>query len=155
MRLGDVFVWTNYPNPRDGNIKDRWFVFLGETGPADPDPVTVVYQTTTTRFDHYEAHERRAGCSVVRFEPESSPFDAPCLIDLGSFPPEVRPRKILEDAADDLVLKGTLDLKIVREIYDKLADSQKWPRNAIMIVRASLERAGMTALKKPKSSKFF
>ena len=31
LRIGDVFMWSNYQHVRDPHKKDRWFIYLGET----------------------------------------------------------------------------------------------------------------------------
>jgi len=30
MRVGDIYIWHFYPHQKDGEVKDRWFLFLGE-----------------------------------------------------------------------------------------------------------------------------
>jgi len=30
MRVGDIYIWHSFPHQKDGEVKDRWFLFLGE-----------------------------------------------------------------------------------------------------------------------------
>ncbi|GHV31028.1 hypothetical protein FACS1894167_12750 [Synergistales bacterium] len=83
----------NYPYQKDHEVKDRWFVYLGEEK-SDPlesneELIRVIAVTTTAQIERYEAPDKRFERPHVKFEPRPDlRFTAPCVLDL-SFNPDV------------------------------------------------------------------
>ena len=63
MKTGSVFCWKNYPFQKDGEPKDRWFVYLGEIKPdpleTNPELVAIIAPTTTAQVEFYEGGRER------------------------------------------------------------------------------------------------
>jgi hypothetical protein len=69
MRVGDIYIWHSYPHQKDGEVKDRWFLFLGEVrnDPFDDDSAVYVVFPTKVRT-------KSLSSIPIHFPPFSKPF---------------------------------------------------------------------------------
>ncbi|MCL4384752.1 MAG: hypothetical protein M1326_00350 [Cyanobacteria bacterium] len=52
MQVGQLFLWNNFPHPKDNNQKPRIFIFLGKSNIFLP-PVIAYIITFTSQTQHY------------------------------------------------------------------------------------------------------
>jgi len=63
MRAGTLILWDNYPDQRDGQIKPRYFIYLGK---VDNYPIMANLTYITTQKQYYEEYGDRCSHSILR-----------------------------------------------------------------------------------------
>ena len=148
MRSGTVIRWDRFPYPKyGGERKARWFVCLGDTGPL-LEPIIVHLCTTTTQKSDFQKGGRRSSHRCYLIEAEVSPFEEDCLIDFDESPYQIERRQLEGNSL--IEVKGVLDEKTLKAVYDGILQSRFYSRRVLMDIHASLNRVGITGLKKPK-----
>lgn len=148
MDAGTVFRWNNFPDPRYGTeIKARWFICLGDSGPFAV-TITVYLCTTTTQIEKYQAGGPRHGHDhhVLKASPQL--FDADCVIDFEEAPYAKAEQEILGNP--DIEIKGRLDEQTLRMIWNRIVRSDRYSLKILHDIHASYNRIGITGIKKPK-----
>lgn len=155
VKVGDVFIWKDYPYQADQQVKRRWFVCLGEVkeDPLETDSrlVQIIAPTTTTQTGHYLSDGHREGHPVVLFSRASGyGFTTDCLLDLG-MEPAVWQRAEVESKHREgkILVKGTLPDKVLRDIYFKVCASRSYAPKLKRQIKANLNAAGITGLLNP------
>lgn len=151
MKPGTVFRWENFPYPKFGSeIKSRWFICLGDSGPFSS-PILAHLCTSTTKIQDFQSGGKRASHRHLLLQPTNTPFEVECLIDfdegLHSYP-----KKDLTGNSE-IQIKGELDTKILVCIFNKLVLSRFISFQVLMDIHTSLNNIGITGLKKPKKTK--
>ncbi len=82
FKVGTVFKWKQYPYPQDNILKNRWFVYLGESSKLDEHAIFAYICTTTTQLHHYESNGDRASHGFIKFEKGKYNFDETSILDL-------------------------------------------------------------------------
>jgi hypothetical protein len=146
MKPGDVFKWVNFPYPKYGEeIKSRWFIYLGQTNPF-LDPIISHICTTTTSKEDFEKGGRRRSHKCLRFEKGKFPFDQICLLDFDEIPYSFPKRELEENT--NIEIKGKLDEKTIRTIYEGIYFSRLYSPKVKRDLRESLNLIGITGLRK-------
>ncbi len=155
MRVGDIYIWHSYPRQKDGEIKDRWFLFLGEVRnvPFDDDPsIYVVSPTATTRLEYYEQGAHREKHLYFCFRKDSGfGFEKDCILDV-TLPPEHWPKRIFLDFESKGLIekKGELPKDILEKIYNKILLSSAYSYIEKENIKRNLnQELGLTGLRKP------
>ena len=145
LRVGTVFKWLDFPHPDDKHIKDRFFLYLGETGYGES-PVLIYICTTTTRFEHYEAGAARSRNQIHRFESGAYGFEQECILDLE------RVRSFTEDDLEGqrIEILGSLPHHELRQIYLKIVDCRKIYNKVKKDIFFAFRKAGVSGLKPPR-----
>jgi hypothetical protein len=145
---GDVFRWKDFPYPRIGSeVKARWFIYFGNTN-VFLDPVRVHLGTTTTNRQDFQKGGRRESHRHFLFEKGKHPFAKECLLDFDE-DPDAFPKKELENNPD-IELKGPLDVKTLRRIYEGIYQSKRYsPKIKEDIYFSLKDIPGIGSLKKP------
>ncbi len=149
LKVGTVFIWKNFPFPRHGEVKNRYFIYLGDsssllTPTISASVITYISTTTTPKIDlKYEIKD------YYYFNANESPFDKDCIMyfDQFSFYNNV-PKSFLENS-ENIQIKGKLKTNVLKEIYNKILKS-KYPKNAKIDIYDSFKRDNITGLKAPK-----
>lgn len=145
---GTVFVWKNYPYPRYGaEIKNRWFIYLGETGPFSQ--IAYVYiSSTTTQVSKYDSYQSREKHSKFKFDVNNFPlFDEECVIDFFEKPYEIK-REWFEKEKDNIEEKGKLRQDTMKMIYGSFQRAGVCSKIMLQDIRESFNRAEITGLSK-------
>jgi hypothetical protein len=143
---GDVFRWVSFPYPQIGQeIKSRWFIYLGNTTPF-LHPVIAHICTTTTVKEDFEKGGRRESHGCFRFERGKYPFDQECLLDFDEEPYSFSKQEL--ESHKDIEVKGTLDHRTLRDIYEGIYRSNQYSRKIKADIRESLNQIGITSLRK-------
>lgn len=151
MKPGTVFRWENFPYPRIGSeIKPRWFIYLGDTGPFFS-PILAHLCTTTTQIQDFQSGGKRAGHRYLPLQPTNTPFELEGLIDYDEGLHSC-PKKDLSENPE-IQIKGELDAKILVSIYNGLASSHSISFQVLMDIHTGLNKVGITGLKMPKRPK--
>lgn len=148
MKPGTIFRWDNFPFPKIGDeIKPRWFICLGDTGLLSC-PVFVHICTTTTAMDDFKHGGKRESHRVFRFEKKRYPcFSEDCILDF-----DERPYFELQGALEsnkDIEIMGELDKQTLKSIYEGVLRSQFYSPRILLDIHTSLNRIGITGLRKP------
>jgi hypothetical protein len=150
LAIGTVFRWDHFPLPRYGDeIKPRWFIYLGETGPFSQ--IAIIYiATTTTQKAPFEAGGERCKHDIFRFDTKQFPeFEENCILDFDEAPHAIGKEKFLK-ATGDVVNKGTLKETTLRMIYNRFLQSGSCSKMIMQDIHDSYNKAGIAGLKKPK-----
>jgi len=81
MQIGELFLWDEFPYPKDGNPKPRLFIFLGKSSIFFP-PIIYYIATFTSQTKYYELHGKREKNTIVKFKQEEFNLDSESVIDL-------------------------------------------------------------------------
>jgi len=150
LEIGTVFRWDNFPLPRyGGEIKPRWFIYLGETGPFSQ--IAIIYiATTTTQKAPYEVGGDRCKHDIFRFDIRQFPeFGEDCILDFDQAPYPIDKDRFLK-ASCDIVHKGILKEATLRMIYNRFSQSGSCSKVMMQDIHDSYNNAGIAGLKKPK-----
>ena len=153
IEVGTVFRWDKFPLPRHGSeIKARWFIYVGSSGPFAQ--IHVLYLcTTTTQLQNFQAFGDRQSHSYFTFETNQFPmFDQDCVIDFDEKPYLVNPSKLIAHQKD-IFIKGKLGEQTLRMIYNRLLRSMPLSPMELNDIHDSFNKAGITGLKRPKHRK--
>lgn len=148
MKPGTVFKWNKFPYPKyGGEIKPRWFIYLGDTGFLST-PIIAHFCTTTTSLDDFKPGGNRASHKHLFLRNAKYPFfDEDCILDYDEAPyPEEK--KVLENNKD-IEVKGQLDRECLKTIYNGILRSEHYPRKIVLDIHTSLNQIGVTGLTKP------
>lgn len=150
IEIGTVFRWNRFPLPHYGaEIKPRWFIYLGESGPFSPKDF-IYLATTTTQKAHFEKGGDRSHHNFFRFETRQFPvFEDDCILDFDEAPYAIEKERFLK-AKDDITHKGSLGEGTLRMIYKRFLMSGSCSKMIMSNIHDSYNRAGITGLKKPK-----
>lgn len=150
LAIGTVFRWDHFPTPRfGGEIKPRWFIYLGETGPFSQ-IASIYIATTTTQKAPYEAGGDRRNHDIFRFDTKQFPeFEEDCIIDFDQAPYAIEKNQFVK-AACDIACKGVLKETTVRMIYNRFIRSGSCSKITLQDIHDSYNRADITGLQKPK-----
>lgn len=143
-----MFRWKDFPGPRGGEVKARWFIYLGDSGYFSQ--VLIAYIcTTTTQIHYFQAGGDRISHDHFLFKKvPNSPFEEECILDFDE-PPHTLRKSILENNPS-IEEKGKLDEQTLRMIYNRLCRSSAYSRVILRDIHDSFNKAGITGLKKPK-----
>lgn len=150
LEVGTLLRWNHFPWPRYGTeIKPRWFICLGETGPFSQ--ISFIYlATTTTQIEHFQPGGTRTGHNKFKFETRQFAFfDDDCILDYDDPPYAIKKQDLLNHLAD-LEVKGKLNEQTLRMIYNNLLKSDSYSKMVLLDLHNSFNNAGITGLKKPK-----
>jgi len=147
FKVGTVFKWKQYPYPHDNILKDRWFVYLGESSILDEHTIFAYICTTTTQLQHYEPNGDRASHDFIKFEKGKYDFNKTCILDL--FFKESLEKSKLENS-QEIEFKFFLDKETMKRIYNKIYISKHFSKKEKRRIYESYNRNGITGIKKPK-----
>ncbi len=148
MRVGTVFIWNDFPDRRlGGELKPRWFVYLGDTGKLQY-PIIAYIQTTTTQISDFEPGGNRCKHIHQMFKAEKTPFEIDCVIDF-SIPFFEYQKEDLEKNPQ-IEIKGELNAEILKVLYSKMRKSAQYSKMVLLDIHSSYNLVGITGLKKPK-----
>jgi len=149
LKPGTIFKWKDFPYPQfGGEIKTRWFICLGDSGPLTS-PIIAHICTTTTSISDFEKGGKKFPHRFFRFDKTKYPFEQNCFLVLDyDEPPYSEDLKSLE-ANQNIEIKGDLSPQDLRAIYNGILSSSFYSRKILSDIHASLNRIGITGLRKP------
>lgn len=117
MKPGTIFRWIDFPYPKFGDeVKPRWFIYLGDTGPF-LNPVIVHICTTTTSLSEYCKGGNRESHKCLHFnDPKKYPFEQECILDLDEAPFPIEINEIKDNPK--IEIKGELPSDDLKNIYN-------------------------------------
>ncbi len=82
MIIGDVFIWNDFPYPKYGPPKPRWFIFLGDSCILNGNVGYAYLISPTKQVDKYiEKYKDEKDYSYLVFNKNEYGFLKKCLID--------------------------------------------------------------------------
>jgi hypothetical protein len=148
MEAGTVFKWNNFKDRKyGGELKPRWFIYLGDTGILT-NPIIAHISTTTTNKAAFEPGGSRYNHSICNFYARETPFEDDSILDINeAYYPIERDR--LENNPD-IEIKGRLTDDQMRMIYNRFRSSDQFSKKVLLDMHESFNKAGIIGLKKPK-----
>ncbi len=148
LNVGDVIWWNEFPYPKDGGIKARWFIYLGRSSVFHA-PIFTYLCTTTTQIEKFESGGPRTGHASKRFDIKNFPvFDRECVLDFDEELYEIN-ENIIDRHRFNIEIKGSLDENTMRNIYKQLLRSGICSKVILRDIHESYNRDGITGLKRP------
>jgi hypothetical protein len=149
LNVGDVILWHDFPYPKSGDIKDRWFIYLGRT-PIFSMPVFAFLCTTTTQAQHFAPGGDRSSHSYKRFDVCSFPqFEQDCILDY-----DEELHSVTEETVDrcqaQIEHRGQLDKNTMRNIYKQYSRPGVVSPIILRDIASSFNQDGIEGLKRPK-----
>lgn len=147
MKPGDVFLWKDFPYPnKGGDIKPRWFIYLGNAGIFET-PIFAYICTTTTQIDDFQKGGKREKHRHFLFRKGDYPFEEQCILDYDELP-YINIKKEEIEGTSAIEVRGTLDARTMRVIYEGIYSSRLYSPRVKRDIRDSLNMIGITGLKK-------
>lgn len=138
-QIGSLFKWENFPHPDDAKIKDRYFIYLGNTSRLTP-PVMVYLCTTTTQLQYYEKDGIRSRNKYLRINAGEYGLPKDCVLDITKWTSDFAELDIVKSEACIQILCERLDGAFLRKVWDLI----RADRSIAMIIKqdiaASLRR---------------
>lgn len=148
MDAGTVIKWSNFPDRQyDGEIKPRWFVYLGDTGPFSNIQIAYLF-TATTQFNKLATGEIKEGHTYCSFDPNTSPFEQKCFIDVDEEPYYYSVSELKNNP--NIKIIGKLSKQDAHMVYNKVYQSSTLSQIQIRDIYDSFIRVGIDIKKKPK-----
>ncbi|MGD9576758.1 MAG: hypothetical protein AB7Y74_00750 [Syntrophorhabdus sp.] len=148
MRAGTIVRWLNFPEPnKGGDIKARWFIYLGKSTSL-VSPIFYHFSTTTTQIDDFRNGGKRYGHPFLLFRASDTPFDQDCIIDFMEQPYHIGEEELTGNT--NIEFTGELSADYLRAIYDRILKSSTFSRKVILDIHDALNNVGITRLKMPK-----
>ena len=151
FHVGQVLVWKRYPFQRDGILKTRYFVYLGDSGNCTC-LVECYFISCTTRLQYYQDGGERSGHIILRVDAGTYrlPMDSIFDFDL-SF--DSHHKESLQGYEADLSVLYQLDAVEIRKFYEHICRSPKISLRAKQDVYRSMEKSGITGICPPQRKK--
>ena len=146
MQLGSVFIWKNFSRSKDGTVKDRYFVYVGESHFPD-NPISIFLITTTTRKMHYKEGGPRESHSIYKFKAGTFGFIKDSILDI-DFLYNLK-KKDLYRGLKEIETICCLPEHVLKEIYDLILKSKNISLKIKENIYISYNQAGITGLKRP------
>src|SRR5690606_5144995 len=146
LKVGTIFKWKNFPNPKSGEPKTRWFIYLGKTSALFP-PEKYIISTTTTQISHFEIGGLREKHDYIKYDQQSSPFNKECILDLDEIPYSDLLSILINN--DDIEVMGELNTNKKLHLYNRILKSEKFSKILKKDIHTSLNNDGITGLKNP------
>ena len=151
FKVGDVFIWKNFPYIRDtsSSIKNRYFIYVGKTK-VFVTPLCLYITTSTTQTKHYEKGGERYNHNVCRFLKGEAGFEEESIIDVDfNFYSDITHEQI-KNCMSDIEIIGKVPVEKLRHLYNLIIKSDKIAKIVKMDIFNSFQLDGITGMKKPK-----
>lgn len=145
LNPGLLFFWPKYEHQNDGKVKDRYFLFLGETNDIiNPDSIYYLV-TGTSLCDYYECGGDRENSCHIRFKPLTHGLPVETVFDFDlNFCMHYK-NTVKVDLAHMIKISQFSNDEIA-VIYNKLILSDKIPHHAKSIIQSGLRHLGIPNL---------
>ena len=151
MRVGTVFLWNRYPYQNDGVVKNRWFIYLGQTDRFSA-PIYVHIATSTTQTQHYRPGGSRADHKSLRFKAGEYGFCDDCLVDPNQIDSDIQAADFERCVSDGRIeILAELPEELLRRLYDLILQARHLMPKIQLDIHAGLNGIGISGLKKPGS----
>ncbi len=145
MNPGAVIKWKDFPDRIDGEIKPRWFVYLGCTDSLSR-PVLAYICTTTTQKRHYKPGGKRSYHNFISINKNLYGFDEDCVLDLDLY--YTKNNEIIINNKN-IEIKGEISKEIIIQIYNKILNSRFYSNKIKNDIHYCFNNIGITNLRKP------
>ena len=146
MRIGEIFRWRDFPHQLYGDVKPRYFIYMGKTN-FEIDPSFAYLYTTTGKLEYYTGDGKRANNSHLIFRKDEYCFTSDCVLDVDMGLHEIELSEIDNNESSIDLLARLTEEKII-EIYNYILGSSIAKIKKIDI-HSSLNLSGITGLKRP------
>lgn len=147
MDAGTILKWNNFKDRKyGGELKPRWFIFLGDSGPIT-DPKFAYLATTTRNLKVYEKGGDRENHTKCLFYARDNLFEYDCVLDVDEEPYPVLLSQLQDNP--DIEVKGKITEDQVRMIWNRIIRSREYSRKVLLDIHDSFNRINITGLKKP------
>jgi hypothetical protein len=158
FEVGRIYLWKNFPTPRHGEIKNNWFLFLGQTSYGAPQ-LFLFFQRTTSQVQKYLPGNERSNSNHLKLSVKNTPeleLETDSILDFTEPIYNILPEKIAEHS-DNIQPKGKIKEHILKDIFNRIMKNPAIPQNIKKDIQNSFNLAGISGLKtaKSKKSKFF
>ena len=146
MQTGQLFLWNNFPYPKDNSQKTRLFIFLGKSNIFLP-PIVAYIITFTSQTQHYNPNSDREKNTIVKFKEGEFGLDKDSVADLDNDFFDFIPESEINTCGDIKVI-GQISSEKLKLIYKKLLQTGI-SKKIKYDIHQCLNNAGVTGLKKP------
>jgi len=149
MEIGSVFRWDEYPKQRDGEIKPRWFIYLGLSSILS-EPQNVFLLPSTTQIELYRRGGRRQNHKKIKiFKKDYCGFKDKSIVDIHFFENNWTLEEF-DSFRRKMVLKGKLSNDDLRQLYELILTNDYYIEKIIIVdIRRNLNGIGIYNLKIP------
>jgi len=148
FKIGTVFKWSNFEDTRlGGEIKPRWFVYIGHTD-YFTSPRLCFISTTTTQIEAFEKGGNRHSHKYIKIEASKTCFESDCILDFEE-PPYTKELSSIT-TNPNIEIKGQLDTSTMKIIYNGICNSPNFSKKLLNDIHEAFNMARIEGLRKPK-----
>jgi len=150
MIIGDIFTWDDFPFPKNGAIKDRWFLYLGE-GHSEGDvfaPFVSFLNTTTTQLSYYEDEgDRCQNLHILFKESDGYGFERDSILDVDQDFSSIDHNVFKDAETKNKILKvGAIPHSVLNKVYSLICKSKNIDWIVKKTIHDNLSAAGINGL---------
>jgi hypothetical protein len=150
IKTGQIIYWSDFPLQTDGNLKGRYFLYLGISSIFDT-PILVNLITTTSQIHYYKSGAKREKAVVFFINRNKySFFTTDCLIDFNLGYQTVNQDTLM---TANIEVKGEFSLEDLTVIFNKLIRAGSVQIKNLREIRQRLEEIGCKNLALVKSNR--
>jgi hypothetical protein len=150
IKTGQIIYWSDFPLQKDGNLKGRYFLYLGISSIFDT-PILVNLITTTSQIHYYKSGAKREKAVVFFINRNKySFFTTDCLIDFNLGYQTVNQDTLM---TANIEVKGEFSLEDLTVIFNKLIRAGSVQIKSLREIRQRLEEIGCKNLAIVKSNR--
>ena len=146
MQIGRLFLWNNFPYPKDNSQKTRLFIFLGKSNIFLP-PIVAYIITFTSQTQHYNPSSDREKNTIVKFKEGEFSLDKDSVADLDNDFFDFILESEINTCSDIKIISQVTNEKL-KLIYKKLLQTGI-SKKIKCDIHQCLNSAGVTGLKRP------
>jgi hypothetical protein len=151
VKVGTIFIWEDYPHPRQDEPKNNWFLFLGTSGLLDDIP-TCYFHRFTSQVQYYDKNQERANHIFqlfLRDKFQSLNFEKDSILDFNE-PPYAESEEFFRQFEATFDIRGILENDVLKAIYNKkILISNSYSHKIKMDIHRSLNDEEITGLDAP------
>lgn len=148
MEIGSVFRWDEYPKQREGELKVRWFIYLGLSSILS-EPQNVFLLPSTTQLELYGRGKRRQNHKKIKiFGKGYCGFEKKSIVDIYFFENNW-PLQEFNSFKRKMIVRGRLPNDDLKQLYELISTDYYIERIVIIDIRRNLNGIGIYNLKMP------
>jgi len=146
--LGEVLLWKDFPLQRDGWVKNRYFIYIGNS-PIFSVPANWYGISTTTRYEYYATGAEREGNNHIIIEESSYGFPSKSIVDVDKWF-EGYYMETLQQNINKITIIGRLDNTKLIEIYKLIFKSGQISMKIKTDIYECYKNNSITGIEKPQ-----
>lgn len=142
--IGTIFKWINFPFQKDGEIKNRYFIYFGKTA-FGLQPVMFHFFTTTTQLHFYNSYSGSWQDGLFfKISAGQYGFPSDCILDIDIGLESIADSSLIGQEIEFIGCLSHVDMKLIFELIRKSRNISPIIKKDIL---SSLRTGGVTGIR--------